>query len=77
MLAKKIKRQLEDLFDEKYEDYLEFLAQCRQIIHEKVQDPVKKKQLLTEIIDIRFLENTDRDSEFEAILKEYIRKMID
>lgn len=74
MLAKKIKGQLEDLFDEKYEDYLEFLAQCRQIIIEKVQDPVKKKQLLTEIIAIRFLENADRDREFEALLKGNLEK---
>lgn len=67
ILAKKIRDHLAQSFDENYEDYLEFLAQARKLIIEKVDDEGTKRQLLTSIVDDRFLECDNREEEFQKL----------
>jgi precorrin-2 dehydrogenase / sirohydrochlorin ferrochelatase len=64
ILSAKIRKQLEDLYDESYEDYLEFLYSCRKFILANVQEPVKKKQLLSAIVNTEYLESHTRKEDF-------------
>ena len=68
LLAKKIHKQLEATFDERYAEYLEFLYNCRKIILEKVEDNVSKQQLLIEIINPHYIDSSDREQEFQILL---------
>lgn len=74
LLAKKIKQQLEQLFDDRYDDYIEFLYEARITILAKVKDPLKKKQLLSIISSDDFLESNSRWEDFKKLLK---KEMID
>lgn len=66
-LARKIKQDLIEVFDDGYEDYLRFLLEARKKIKETIRDEERKNYLLNEIMyDIyrknevereRFLEN--------------------
>ncbi len=76
MLAKKIRGQLEELFDERYENYLEFLAACRTTILAEVKGERKKKQLLAAIADSRFLDSEKREERFTEMLKEALEEDI-
>jgi precorrin-2 dehydrogenase / sirohydrochlorin ferrochelatase len=66
-LARKISEQLEQEFDEQYEDYLEFLYWARQKILAEVFDPSFKKQLLTSIVSEEFLNSPNRKADFLKI----------
>ena len=68
ILAKKIRSQLEITFDERYEDYLEFLATTRRVILETIQDPIKKRELLIAIVDPCFLEYDNREEKFQQLI---------
>jgi precorrin-2 dehydrogenase / sirohydrochlorin ferrochelatase len=69
-LARKISEQLEQEFDEQYEDYLEFLNWARQKILAEVVDPSFKKQLLTSIVSEEFLNSQKRKADFLKIYSE-------
>ncbi|EKN71547.1 siroheme synthase [Neobacillus bataviensis LMG 21833] len=71
-LAKKIRAQLELGFDEKYEDYLEFLFEKRKWIISEVADPALKRKLLTAIVSDEFLHSHDRERDFQLLYKELI-----
>lgn len=49
-LARKIKRDLIEVFDDGYEDYLRFLLKARKKIKETVHDEERKNYLLNEIM---------------------------
>lgn len=70
ILAKKIRSQLEHTYDDRYDDYLDFLASCRQEILDSVSDPEQKKQLLTVITEDSYLENENREADFAELLRE-------
>jgi precorrin-2 dehydrogenase / sirohydrochlorin ferrochelatase len=63
-LASHIREQLEQQFDQSYEDYLDFLYQTRQRILREVEDPLLKNKLLTAIVSSKFLNSRDREGEF-------------
>ncbi|MGA9224843.1 MAG: NAD(P)-binding protein [Mesobacillus sp.] len=70
ILAKKIRSQLEETFDERYEAYMEFLFFCRKAILAEVNDETKKKQLLAAITEGSFLNDKERKEKFAKMLKE-------
>ncbi len=55
-LASKIKKDLEIVYDDSYEEYIKLLGELRCKILKKYDDPVKKKQLLNEIINLNIEE---------------------
>ncbi len=55
-LASKIKKDLEIVYDDSYEEYIQLLGELRCEILKKYDDPVKKKQLLNEIINLNIEE---------------------
>jgi precorrin-2 dehydrogenase/sirohydrochlorin ferrochelatase len=71
ILASKIREQLEQQFDETYEEYLEFLFTARQLILREVEDPLIKRKLLSAIISPEFLKCKNREDDFQKLLDEY------
>lgn len=72
ILAKEIREQLEHEFDERYIDYLDFLAVARKTILETVQTPEKKKKLLMAIVSSKYLNSNDRQKEFQTLIKQVL-----
>ena len=72
VLAKKICRQLERMFDEQYEGYLDFLASSRKEIKASVKDETVKRKLLREIAEESFLVAHQREERFARLLEEAI-----
>ncbi|WP_080848386.1 NAD(P)-binding protein [Cytobacillus gottheilii] len=73
-LAKKIKKQLSQTYDKRYENYLEFLQQARRFILENVRDPEWKSRLLEHIISDDFLLETDRETAFQKLYESYFKE---
>lgn len=69
-LARKIREQLEGQFDEKYEDYLDFLYSTRQWILKEVEEPSLKRKLLTAIVSESFLNSHTRAEDFQWIVEQ-------
>lgn len=63
-LSKKIRKDLEDHYDDKYESYLEFLDWCRKVVKENVECYSLRKKLLQSLIDPRFLTMENRKKYF-------------
>ena len=57
-LAKRIRGQLAEQYDEAYADYVEFLARCREEILRRVPDRPRRQQLLADLLDPIFLQLT-------------------
>ncbi|MBE4910622.1 siroheme synthase [Bacillus luteolus] len=72
-LAKKIKQELENKYDESYESFVDFLFDARQKIINEIEDPAIKSNLLTAIIDKNFYENSNRKEMFEELLKQALK----
>lgn len=68
-LARKIREQLENQFDEQYEEYLEFLFTARQRILKEVKDPSRKGKILTAIVNEEFLKSPNREADFARLLQ--------
>ncbi|OCA85831.1 siroheme synthase [Bacillus sp. FJAT-27225] len=73
-LAKKIRRELEEKYDDRYIDYLEFLDESRTKILSGVSDSEQKKQLLKMVADEEFLLNQDRRLEIAERLNGLIEE---
>ncbi|MEH7253327.1 NAD(P)-binding protein [Neobacillus niacini] len=69
-LAKKIREQLEQQFDDRFEDYLEFLYSARQRILQEVKDPSRKGRLVTAIVSEQFLNSQNREADFSLLMQE-------
>ena len=69
-LARKIREELEQEFDEEYEDYLEFLFEKRKWIISEVADPVLKRKLLSAIVSDEFLHSHNRERDFRLLYQE-------
>jgi precorrin-2 dehydrogenase/sirohydrochlorin ferrochelatase len=63
-LAKKIRNDLAKLYDESYEEYLEFLNECRVLIKSKGLEKTAKNKLLLEILKDEFRESEEKRREF-------------
>jgi precorrin-2 dehydrogenase / sirohydrochlorin ferrochelatase len=64
ILSSTISRQIEETYDQRYEDYLEFLDSCRKFVLANVEDKDKKKQLLSAIVNHTYLNSDKREEEF-------------
>jgi len=51
-LSKRIRKNLERLFDETYGDYVDLLGELRDLILEKISDPQKKSLILNKILNM-------------------------
>ncbi len=73
-LASKIREQLEEQFDDSYEDYLDFLFSKREWILKEVDNASLKRKLLKTIVSSEFLTSDNREHEFirlyETLLNE-------
>jgi precorrin-2 dehydrogenase/sirohydrochlorin ferrochelatase len=69
-LARKLRDQLEQEFDERYEEYLNFLFTARQKIVKEIQDPSLKSKLLNQIVTSEFLNSKNRLADFQALYEE-------
>lgn len=67
-LARKIREQLESQFDERYEDYLEFLYLARKRVLKEVNDPSRKRKILAAITSDEFLNSNNREADFLRLL---------
>ncbi|MBD8071275.1 NAD(P)-binding protein [Bacillus sp. PS06] len=63
-LAKKIRNKLMNTYDESYEEYLDFLNECRLSLKE-LTDQGLKAQLLEELIDEKYLQSTSEREQFK------------
>lgn len=75
-LAKKIKSELAQQFDETYAEYLEFLRTCRDVVKQRVEDPEKRRQVLKHLLKDEFFELTrtgqlnERHKRFLSLLED-------
>ncbi|WP_223596097.1 NAD(P)-binding protein [Neobacillus bataviensis] len=69
-LARKIRVQLEQQFNESYEAYLEFLFLKRQWILKEVEDASFKRKLLAAIVSPDFLYSENREQDFKRLYNE-------
>jgi precorrin-2 dehydrogenase/sirohydrochlorin ferrochelatase len=76
MLARKIREQLEQQYDETYAEYLDFLFSKRQWILQEVADATLKRKLLTAIVSPEFLNSNTREADFQQLNGEMILKRI-
>ncbi|WP_284036823.1 NAD(P)-binding protein [Neobacillus sp. 114] len=72
ILAKQIRKQLEQQFDSRYENYLEFLFSKRKWILKNVEDADLKRKLLTVIVSPEFLNSGDWDEMFQRLYEQMI-----
>ncbi|MFC7395298.1 NAD(P)-binding protein [Scopulibacillus cellulosilyticus] len=73
-LAKKIRDNLSDRFDESYDDYLEFLFTCRKKIQESSLPIEDKKTILNKLLDPVYQNPQIQDeilASFEAFIEDY------
>ncbi|ETI69529.1 NAD(P)-binding protein [Neobacillus vireti] len=68
--ARKIREQLEQEFDERYEEYLNFLFEKRKWIIKEVAETTLKSKLLTAIASDEFLNSNDREGDFRRLYQE-------
>ncbi|ULT57440.1 NAD(P)-binding protein [Neobacillus drentensis] len=69
-LAKKVREVLEQQFDERYEEYLEFLYTTRQWILKEVDNPALKRKLLSTMVSEEFLNSQNRTEDFRRLYQE-------
>jgi precorrin-2 dehydrogenase / sirohydrochlorin ferrochelatase len=73
-VAQQIRRQLEELYDDDYGRYIDFLYECRQFILRHVRDEQKRKELFKAIADESFRKRGNWEEEFEQLLQNVIEK---
>ncbi|REJ16949.1 MAG: NAD(P)-binding protein [Bacillaceae bacterium] len=69
-LARKLKNNLAEQFDEHFADYVEFLKEGRKRVLEEINDPEQKRMVLHQLLDKSFLEasNEERHKQLEMLL---------
>lgn len=68
-LSKKIKNELEDIYGEEYEDYVEFLMEKRIYIQESVKDQAKRRKLLSLLVEDPIFRTEEKEKRFQKIYK--------
>ncbi len=61
-LSKKITKELATQFDSSYEEYVEFLSQCRLKVLEQIEDKEKRRRIFQQLLDPTFLELTKQQN---------------
>jgi len=74
ILTKKIKQNLSHQYGPEYQEYVDFLYQCRKWILDEVEDAKTKQQLLTKITELPFLNNENRKEDFIQLVHQLIEK---
>ncbi|WMT20412.1 NAD(P)-binding protein [Parageobacillus toebii] len=69
-IAQQIRRQLEELYDDDYGRYIDFLYQCRQSILRNVHDEQKRKELFKAIADESFRKRGDWEEDLKHLLRQ-------
>jgi precorrin-2 dehydrogenase/sirohydrochlorin ferrochelatase len=69
-LARKIRRELEQKFDETYESTVDFLASCRKRVLAELEDRAVRHQLLAALAEESFYKDPKREDRFKRLLKE-------
>jgi precorrin-2 dehydrogenase/sirohydrochlorin ferrochelatase len=72
-LAREIRDQLEQIYGNQYEEYLEFLFEARQQILRVVADPSEKSKLLKAIVGPDLLNSEERQADFQALFKKWVK----
>ena len=73
-LTKKIKQDLAQQYGPEYQEYVDFLYECRKWILDEVKDAKTKQQLLTKITEPPFLTNENRKEAFMKLVHQLIEK---
>jgi precorrin-2 dehydrogenase/sirohydrochlorin ferrochelatase len=68
-LSKKIKKDLEAIYSEEYEEYVEFLMEKRTYIKERVNDADKRRKLLSLLVEDPIFRTEEREKRFQKIYK--------
>ncbi len=55
-LAKKIRKQLEQLYGPEYAEYIKLLGECRELVLPKIPDIKKRRQIFQELVDSDLIE---------------------
>jgi precorrin-2 dehydrogenase/sirohydrochlorin ferrochelatase len=74
ILTKTIKQHLAHQYGPEYQEYVEFLYQCRKWILKEVKDAQTKQQLLAKITEPTFLNNENRKEAFNQLVHQLIEK---
>jgi precorrin-2 dehydrogenase/sirohydrochlorin ferrochelatase len=69
-VAQQIRRQLEELYDDDYGRYIDFLYECRQYILRHVRDEQKRKELFRAIADESFQERGNWKENLQHLLRD-------
>ncbi|WP_156288476.1 NAD(P)-binding protein [Oceanobacillus salinisoli] len=72
ILTSKIKRDLEKVYDWRYEEYVDFLYECRKLIKISSIDRNEKKELLNNLLSDEFL---NEDKQEKAL--EYLKRRLE
>lgn len=59
-LSKKIINQLKEHYDDTYEDYVDFLFNCRMQIQQELNDELARREILKALLNNEFLEMTKK-----------------
>ncbi|MGS2777709.1 precorrin-2 dehydrogenase/sirohydrochlorin ferrochelatase family protein [Robertmurraya sp. GLU-23] len=68
-LSKKIKNELEGIYGEEYEEYVDFLMEKRTFIQESVKDIYKRRKLLSLLVEDPIFRTEEREKRFQKIYK--------
>jgi precorrin-2 dehydrogenase/sirohydrochlorin ferrochelatase len=71
-LAKRIKKEIADQYDDSYKQYVTFLNECRQQVKELVNDPSLRAEILSALLHPDFLELT-KQCKYKQRQEMYIR----
>lgn len=74
MLTKRICENLESIYGEEYEVYLDFLSEYRDKVKTLVKDPKRRQQIFKEMMQVEIL-SMIRDGKFECFKKEAFDKL--
>ena len=74
ILTKKIKRNLAEQYDSRYQEYVEFLFECRKKILKEILDPKIKQELLSIITEPSFLNSENREEDFIELFIKAIKE---
>lgn len=59
-LARKLVNELGEIYDETYEVYVDFLAEARRIVLERVESPHRRRRLFKRLLEDDFLHDARR-----------------
>lgn len=68
-LSKKIKNEIEGIYGEEYEEYVDFLMEKRTFIQESVKDIYKRRKLLSLLVEDPIFRTEEREKRFQKIYK--------